>query len=219
MSQIEGFNDPFDGKAFFYNPRQLADIERLRPHGGKMVDDFTSYIRVACLTANGVQSMPMWAHYSNNHSGFCVAYDVGSNSLLNSLTFPVQYTDERLDMTSFMHKLAERICFDLDKQITLGTERIISSGTLVSCIALLMYNVKHSSWSYEKEFRCVAASSAEGMPFIDAKPKEIYIGMNCASAHAKRLLEIGTSWNIPVYKMFLDECSETFNLVARQCGS
>lgn len=32
----------------------------------------------------------------------------------------------------------------------------------------LLYNIKHSSWSYEKEYRCIIASTANGMPFIDA---------------------------------------------------
>ena len=34
MSDIKDFNDPFDGKGFFYDADQLADIDRLKPHGG-----------------------------------------------------------------------------------------------------------------------------------------------------------------------------------------
>lgn len=216
MSRIDGFNDPFDGKALFYDPKRLSDIERLKPNGGIIVDDFTSYIRATCLTANGVQSMPMWAHYSNNHAGFCVAYNVEDNLDLQSLTFPVQYTDERLDMTSLMRKHAESICCELDKNIESGKEKIVTFGILVSYIAQLMYNVKHSSWNYENEFRCIAASTSEGMPYINAKPKKIYIGMNCSAHCAQRLLEIGNSFGIPVYKMEFDEFSEAFNLVPRK---
>ena len=29
MSRIRDFNDPFDGKAFFYDPKQLANIKHL----------------------------------------------------------------------------------------------------------------------------------------------------------------------------------------------
>ena len=46
--------------------------------------------------------MPMWAHYANNHMGFCVSYDTQKNLTLKSNTFPIQYTEERLDITQFM---------------------------------------------------------------------------------------------------------------------
>ena len=58
MSNIEDFNDPFDGKGFFYDPAQLADIERLKSHGGRFIDNFNAFIKATSLTSNGVQSMP-----------------------------------------------------------------------------------------------------------------------------------------------------------------
>lgn len=76
MSNIKDFNDPFDGKAFFYNPKQLKDIKCLSSHEGRIIDDFAKFHRGTALTENNITSMPMWAHYSNNHQGFCVAYDM-----------------------------------------------------------------------------------------------------------------------------------------------
>ena len=90
LSDIESFNDPFDSKAFYYDPKRLSTIERLKHVDGKIIDDFSTFIRSTSLSANGVQSMPMWAHYSNNHAGFCVSYDIKSNLELSSCTFPVQ---------------------------------------------------------------------------------------------------------------------------------
>lgn len=46
--------------------------------------------------------MPMWAHYANNHAGFCVSYDMKENKQLSGCTFPVQYTNQRIDITSLM---------------------------------------------------------------------------------------------------------------------
>lgn len=54
------------------------------------------------------------------------------------------------------------------------------------------------------------------MPYIEAKPKEIYIGMNCLKIHETRLLEIADSWKIPVYKMIFGECSRGYSLVAKE---
>ena len=214
MSDIKDFNDPFDGKGFFYDATKLADIDRLTPHGGRMIDDFNRFIKGTCLSANGVQSMPMWAHYSSNHRGFCVSYDTNSNIDLKSNTFPVQYTDERLDVTSLMRKQALYACNEIERQSALGSKKIVLDDLMLIFMVSLLCNVKHTSWSYEKEFRCTTGAIAPGMPFIDAKPKEIYIGMHCDSNHAQRLKEIGDSWGIPVYRMVFDECNEKYELVA-----
>ena len=215
MEDIKDFNDPFDGKGFFYNPAQLINIERLKPHGGRWIDDFNKYIKASSLTENGVQSMPMWAHYAGNHAGFCVSYDMGANPSLSSCTFPVQYTDERIDMTSFMREKAQQTCAEIDRQIAMGRKEIIIDDLSVIFMSLLLCNLKHTSWSYEKEFRCTTSSAAKGMPYIEAKPKEIYIGMNCAPTNAKHLLKIGDVLKIPVYKMDFDECTSNYELTAK----
>lgn len=216
MSDIKDFNDPFDGKGFFYDAAQLADIERLNPHGGRFIDSFNAYIKAASLTSNGIQSMPMWAHYSNNHAGFCVSYDMNANIGLSSCTFPVQYTDIRLDVTSLMRIQAQKTSDAIDYQIASGSKEIILDDPTIVFMACLLCNLKHTSWSYEQEFRCTTGAIAKGMPYIDAKPKEIFIGMNCAPRHAERLIEIATSWEIPIYQMEFDECSEAYTLTARK---
>ena len=57
----------------------------------------------------------MWAHYANNHKGFCVAYDVKDSLDLKSCLFPVQYTDQRLDISSEMVKQALKISESIDE--------------------------------------------------------------------------------------------------------
>lgn len=85
-----------------------------------MIDDFTVFVRGTCFTTNGVQSMPMWAHYANNHKGFCVSYNVKEDLELRSSIFPIQYTDERLDVTSLIRKHAESICNKIDENVRRG---------------------------------------------------------------------------------------------------
>ena len=215
MSNLEDFNDPFDGKGFFYDPVKLADIERLKPHGGKYIDSFNAFIKATSLTANGVQSLPMWAHYGSNHAGFCVSYDMKENVELSSCTFPVQYTNDRLDVTSLMREQAQRVSNEIDRQSAMGMKEILLDDFTVIFMSSLLCNIKHISWSYEKEFRCTTGAIAKGMPFIEANPKEIFIGMNCVPSHADRLMEISDIRNIPVYKMGFDECSESYALVIK----
>lgn len=166
MADIKDFNDPFDGKGFFYNPAQLINIERLKPHGGRWIDDFNKYIKASSLTENGVQSMPMWAHYAGNHAGFCVSYDMGANPSLSSCTFPVQYTDERIDMTSFMREKAQQTCAEIDRQIAMGRKEIIIDDLSVIFMSLLLCNLKHTSGVMKKNSDVLHHQLPKGCPIL-----------------------------------------------------
>lgn len=54
------------------------------------------------------------------------------------------------------------------------------------------------------------------MPYVEAKPKAIYVGMKCKPYHIKALVDIADYWDIPIYKMDFDECSELYELVTRE---
>lgn len=217
MSDIKDFNDPFDGKAFFYNPKELADIKRLKHVNGRIIEDFTSFHKGTALTENNTSCMPMWAHYANNHQGFCVSYDMHNpaNRTLSGCTFPVQYTEQRLDITSFMKKYAEMVAGTVDKQIEQGNKQIQISDLSLIYVAQCLCNIKQATWQYEKEFRCTMGAIAKGMPYADAVPKAIYIGINCSEQNRNELVAIGKKLMIPVYQMNLDELSENYKLEER----
>ena len=124
---------------------------------------------------------------------------------LKSCTCPVQYTDERLDVTSLIRKQAQYVCNKIDSRDVSGGNEILLDDLMLILLPVLLCNVKHTSWSYEREFRCTTGATSEGMPFMDARPKEIYISMHCNPHHSKRLKEIGDAWNVPVYKIDFDE--------------
>ena len=215
MSDAKYLNDPFDNKAYFYNPEELKKYERLAIHNGKIIDDFSTYSKVTALTSNNVNWMPMWAHYANNHAGFCVSYDMKSNVQLSGCTFPIQYTDQRIDITSLMDEQVKSVIQEIEKQSRVGKKQIMIDDLSIVFLISLFGNLKHTSWSYENEFRCTAGATAEGMPYIAAKPKEIYVGMKCLPTHKEKLFEIATKLGIPIYKMAFDELSFDFNLIPR----
>lgn len=193
MSDIKDFNDPFDGKAFYYNPEELLDIDRLSSKEGRLIDDFTKFYKSAAFTENDMNCLPMWAHYANNHEGFCVAYDMldPENCELSANTFPMQYTDKRLDITSYMKKYANMIANRIDKQIMEGSRSILLNDWSIVYIELWLSNIKHLTWQYEKEFRCTMGAIVKGMPYTKAIPKAIYIGMKCKDENRKKLVKIG----------------------------
>ena len=214
MSDLKEFNDPFDGKAFFYNPKDLSNIPRLKRHNGRFIDDFSTFVKGTSLTENNTSCMPMWAHYGNNHRGFCVAYDMKNpnNNAFSSCTFPVQYTNERLDITSFIKKYVIMLSSEIERHNITGEKKIEISDLSMIYVIQYLNNVKHSTWQYEKEFRCTMGTLAKGMPYVNAFPKAIYIGMNCSEKHSKRLLNIGKQLSVPVYQMMFDELSEYYKL-------
>lgn len=216
MSNVKDLNDPFDNKAYFYRPEELKKYERLAEHGGKLIDDFSVFSKVSSLTSNNVNSMPMWAHYANNHTGFCVSYDMELNTELSSCTFPVQYTDERIDITSIMDRQAQQIVQEFEKQSQQGKKKILLDDLSLIYMTTYFCNIKHISWSYENEFRCTTGANAPGMPYISATPKEIYIGKNCTNTYVDRIIKIAKELQVPVYQMAFDDLNSKFNLVPRR---
>lgn len=212
LSDIKDFNDPFDSKAFYYDPEILKVSHELNQCDGKLIDDFTTYIKSTSLTANDVQSMPMWAHYAGNHTGFCVSYNMKKNLELSSCTFPVQYSEERLDVTDFIKKYAKMLLEEMSRQTSLGNKQIVISDLSIIYIPLLLSNIKHVSWNYEKEYRCTMASNAPGSPYVAANPKEIFVGLKCSDKNAMKLQEIGDKLGIPVHRMEFDEISPSYKL-------
>jgi hypothetical protein len=77
-------------------------------------------------------------------------------------------------------------------------------------------NLKHLSWNYENEFRCTTAAKAKGMPYMSAMPKEIFIGRNCLTNYADRIIKIADELHVPVYKMMFDELGSEFNLFIKK---
>ena len=216
MSDARYLNDPFDNKAYFYKSDELKKYERLAEHDGKLIDDFSSFSKVSALTSNHVNSMPMWAHYANNHAGFCVSYDMKMNVQLSGCTFPVQYTNQRIDITSLMAQQVEKIIREIEIQSAEGKKQILLDDLSLIFLSSFFCNIKHLSWSYENEFRCTTGATAEGMPYVSAVPKEIYIGMNNMPTYTDRIIKIANALQIPVYKMIFDELRSDFNLIPKK---
>ena len=110
-----------------------------------------------------------------------------------------------------MDKQAEKIMNEMNIRMAKGEKQILINDLSLIYLQLFFCNIKHISWSYEKEFRCSVGAKAEGMPYISAVPKEIYIGMNCLNKYKKELKKIAKQLNIPIYQMQFDDLSENFN--------
>lgn len=206
-AEPKDFNDPFDGRAFFYRSEELLKYDFLKRWNGKLIDDFSSYVRLASFTRCGVNNMPMWAHYSNNHRGYCVKYDTSlpSNMKLRASMFPVQYINQRIDITPIMDEIVSDLLRAKEAAYKENKKKILISNIIVVWMGIFYNCIKHPSWAYEEEVRYITSSTND--PYMDATPSAIYIGEKCSEVNKAKLIEIANSLGIPAYQMILNEYS------------
>lgn len=218
LADTRDFNDPFDNRAFYYRNDELKRFDELRSFDGRIGDEIMFNSRAASLTAAGFNSMQMWAHYANNHKGFCVAYNmkVPENSELSSSTLPIQYTDRRVDITDIMVRTIDYVLKEKQRQMSQGRKVILIDDLSLIYTTVFLQNIKQSSWQYEKEFRCSAGRTSIGMPYMRAKPCGVYIGEKCTSVYQEKLIETTHKLNVPIYKLEFKEVNSSYQLEPRR---
>lgn len=204
LASPESFNDPFDCKGYYYDKMKMAKVSNRNPNAGR---DFSTLLRIASLTGAGFQSMPMWAHYANNHCGVCVEYDMNnrSNRVLADNTFRVEYKMKRADITEILDRWIGQIGQVKDE-----------SGIFLSFMFTILCCIKNETWSYEQEYRCITNSFNYETVKIRAVPSAIYIGSNCCQSYRDELISIGRMVGARVYEMVFDNLSESYELIASQ---
>jgi hypothetical protein len=153
LSELSRFNDPYDGRAIFYDTAELKQFDVLKKHKGMLFEDFASYHIGTSLSSSDYMNMPMWAHYSNNHCGYCVSYKTSENDSIKRFAFPMQYLDSRIDITEYIVRFIEYSLREKVKQSALGKKEIILDDLSLIYLIELLDNIKGIDWSYEKEFR------------------------------------------------------------------
>lgn len=164
----------------------------------------------------------MWAHYSDNHKGFCVEYDISSlepenilktydskkgyksyspekniNLLILAGLFPIIYSSYRVNVPrTKLEKLT-----------------IYKDGNLINKMGIdeILYKAfitKSTKWSYEKEWRiildgriCSYFNNKIPFPFI----KHIYLGSRMKPEIIDDLIEIADELNVEITLMELNE--------------
>lgn len=216
LSEPKLLNDPFDCKALFYRNKELTKYKELERFDGKIIDDISSKQIVSSFTMNGINNMLMWAHYSNNHKGFCVSYNLNDKINLNlrASILPIQYTPKRIDITDIVDRFTKMVIFEKNRQIKMGKKEVLINDTSLIFILMLATYIKHDNWEYEREYRSSVGSIISGESKFAAIPQNIYIGKDCNQEHTRKLQEIAEEMNIPIYKMMIDEHDIDYNLKA-----
>ena len=214
FSMPKDMNDPFDCRGVCWNTDEIENFLKTRVQKDKIkefdsidsivegaIASLRNNIKITCFSEE-LFSMPMWSHYADNHTGFCIEYDFTRLSYENDLTkylFPVGYDSRRYDITNLFKKTFNE---PYDPRVIL--------------LCFLM-NLKHSSWSYEKEWRIIKMRLPEekefksGLEDCPIKPTAIYLGINFDKNEVHSVKEKLKSLDIPIYVLKVSN-SEFFEM-------
>lgn len=182
---VRNQNDPLD--------MQMAYIDKTNKRIGqnaincakKMMTDMINYLTICSFADTSERNLQMWANYANKQQGYCVKYKIHNKKAF----YKVMYEDNRIPILSIplnLYKEMEKS--DKQKSETKLLEKY-------RYLFILLLNIKHSSWSNEKEYRLIYPKEKDGgsnlnNEMIGIKPVKMYLGLKCSDAHKSELESI-----------------------------
>lgn len=185
----------------------------------------TTSVRISCFSGmqrwnSDVKKNLMWAHYANNHQGFCVEYDISSlrqetkykydyqndiqfteerrEASIKAGLFPIRYNNKRVNIPKTL----------LDELIEGGDELNSSSKQKIKKVISRAFITKSTAWNYEKEWRiildehiCKYYNYKIPFPYI----KTIFIGCRASNELERTLSELGEELGVDVKRMREDK--------------
>ena len=197
------FNDPYDDYGYIYNRELVSRYAENLGLQWRLNDLCPDFKAISCFTKSGNDNFAMWAHYANNHQGYCVEYDLKKNFELCSMVLPVEYVNKKIDLTEMIN--SRLILARKNNDVKLLEVALEFCSIFLSCI-------KHTTWSYEEEIRLIYPKTFPGMPYFDAVADKIYVGSKCKEEYTNSLVQIGNSLNIDVYKMKVNRDKSDYKL-------
>ena len=194
------FNDPFELQYFYLDENAIREInfptEAVKTWE-RVIGLVRKHITVASFTQNP-NSMPMWAHYANNHNGFCVEYEIIKTNNL----YPVLYTKERMSAQVLFVSLLMGFVNQAENEEDKTLQHVLKHIMLLS-------SYKEESWSSENEIRLIFINHLDeisnGGRLISCeeagiRAKKIYIGVSCSKENEQTLISIANELGIEYEK-------------------
>lgn len=171
---------------------ELEDTrKKLIPIAEKLKESMNKQFAITCFSKIS-NSILMWSHYANKHTGFCVGYNFEKcrnwDALINLL--PVLYSVERPSLPMGL------IDFSNPKEIKLN-----NISDYVPELMMLLLS-KSNKWDYEEEWRIVNHQSQ----LIDAHLLDlhtishIYLGANISKDNEYLIRDVAKKLTIPISK-------------------
>ncbi len=126
----------------------------------------------------------MWAHYGDDHKGFCLEYSTQDKS---KGFFPVLYSSKLLDISPYLI-------------------RIQNKEDLTSLLSFYTAMRKEDVWEYEKEWRYILLNDAtkNNDNLQNLKPTAIYLGARISPDNKNYLIKQAQSLHIDIHQIEMD---------------
>ena len=186
----EDQNDPYEFIGVYLNKAELQKSGISEKDTERYMQRFRSLFCLAAFTSEMVENLPMWAHYSNNHKGFCIKYVVESKKYMRN----VLYEPKRIPIANiFLNYITAERLAERDPTMKAKAEHY-------ALILQDLYFVKHRSWEYEHEYRIIYPwETAPGLKGLRISNKDagiridtIYSGYQCSDIHKDKLRSIAS---------------------------
>lgn len=163
---------------------------------------------MACFSES-IQSVLMWSHYADSHTGFALEYDFRptQNAIKNAALLPVIYEEERLDASLYLGWVFLKF---------LGVP--VSNPDITAHFKIALH--KSVLWEYEKEWRIIDFTPGDfadsnRVSSIQQKPIAIYYGRHISPENKNILHQIAQEKGIREYDMYIDYSSPLFEMKYR----
>ena len=185
------------------------EFERIKTALTPLIEDTKNKINatfsISCFSERS-DSILMWSHYANKHTGFCVEYDLTKCPSLSAkmLLFPVIYTEERATIPMSL------IDFGNPTHPKATGFNKFAPDFIVSLLT------KSDIWEYENEWRIIEMQSnlIDGHLLLSDMVSKIYLGAN-VSTENESAIKASVNKSIPIEKYKID--TENYKLLLENC--
>lgn len=205
---------------------ELPDASR-KLGNSRRSDWFRSH-GVLCLTSDN-SNIPMWAHYADNHQGYCVILELDLEQIrelirmdkikfdefINNIVNPRSDNSDQ-EILSFTHKLDQDKEFIFTKVLykkeypaieeTICQQKLSEDKyNLIKYIVQNSIGVKFEQWSYEQEYRLIVNTNGKKSGLMPSayipflKVTGIIMGEKIDSKNSKKIIKLGQQHNIKIY--------------------
>jgi hypothetical protein len=165
--------------------------EKYAPKLAAKLANYRNHAKI-CSFSSRNDSVLMWSHYSEDHRGFCIEYDISKlgpdDSVCKSL-YPVVYSNDLSYLGNFVERLIGRA----------NDEAYPEEGPLLCML------VKFTGWAYENEWRIIRETPTEENDGPMAAPvaSRVFVGAQFDRTKNQNLIAICEEKEIPIERMRL----------------
>lgn len=154
-------------------------------------------------------SILMWSHYADSHTGVCIEYERPDS---------YDYVDVKYSHKRQKIKLEEVVSYSCAKTIV-GDDLNHQLDEKLMLETIGPFLVKSNEWKYEQEVRCLITSGSKSSNYVVEndkqyykmpKPTKIYIGCRAKGKEMNELIKLAKKKNIKC--VFLKCDNDTFSL-------